>query len=435
MAEAFGALAVISSVITCIEFAGKLMAERIKFTKSSSSVLADNIRLQEFGQENERIASQLDSRRDNSTGQTLEQDVHERARECQHEYQVLNSLYFPNINKRRYDLGDAAPETFQWSLTKSPLPKWLREGSGVFWIHGKAGSGKSTMMKHILGDSKTTTLLSEWANGKRLVVADHFFSMLSSSMQRSYQGLLQTLLYKILANNRSLVPVGCPHRCDPNATRSKSSWSTRELFDCLSAIIGGSDAFYCFFIDGLDEYHPQDEHVKLVERLVEITSKPNAKMCVSSRTWSVFENAFGQKSDQITLESWTRDDIGEYVSSTLLASARTAVQHDFEKHNYAFTQFVEEFLDKADGVFIWAHLITSSMCDRVLAGKDLLDLRRCLDELPGELEQYLRKLVYDRINSTWQNGKKSETATALKLAMVSHLHFNAMMPMNNLPLY
>ena len=520
MAEAFAAIAVVSSVITCIDFAGKLVVETIKFTKSSSDTLPDNKRLSELTQENEQIASQLRSIQGSNTGQALEQDVQERATQCQrectrlldllgslkankqwkkiaaslrsklkqpeleacrariqdlrdqaslallrliqsdqrHEFrslkeciekageqsvstlhqavndiavqirklrvtdvaidQVLNSLEFPDINRRRYDIDHAASETFQWPLRDSPLAKWLSEGSGLFWIRGKVGSGKSTLMKHITEDCKTLELLQRWTNGGRLVVADHFFSILGSSMQKSYQGLLQTLLYKIFVDNRSFIPIGCPDRCNPAAPRSRWSWSIGELFDCLSAIFEKTDAHFCLFIDSLDEYCPQDGYAKLIKQLMDIKSRPNVKMCISSRNWAVFENAFGQSDQQIRLEAWTKEDIRGFVSNRLLTSENTAGHHHFGEQDFAFVQFIEEFLHKADGVFIWARLVCSSMCDRLLAGKDLSDLRRCLDEFPGELEQYLRKLVYDRINSTWLQGQRSETAMALKLATI-----------------
>lgn len=36
------------------------------------------------------------------------------------------------------------------------IAEWLESGSGVYWISGKAGSGKSTLMKHLFWDLEET---------------------------------------------------------------------------------------------------------------------------------------------------------------------------------------------------------------------------------------------------------------------------------------
>ena len=271
-------------------------------------------------------------------------------------------------------------------------------------------------------NSVTLELLQVWTKGKKLIVADHFFWMLGSPMQRSYQGMLQILVHKVFMNDRSLVPICCPDRCYPNAPRAGRLWSTSDLFDCLSAIAEKTDANYCFFIDALDEYHPQGEHVKLVGQLLDLASRSNVKLCVSSRSWTVFECAFGQSDQQIRLEATTRDNIRSFVSSRLLELENASGHYCLGKQKYETERFIEKFLDKADGVFIWAHLVVSSMCDRLLAGANLPELEHCLDEFPAELEEYLHRLVYDRIGSTWRQGQYSETAIALKLATFLQSH-------------
>ncbi|RSL56714.1 hypothetical protein CEP53_006704 [Fusarium sp. AF-6] len=38
---------------------------------------------------------------------------------------------------------------------------WLRSGEGLFWIQGKPGSGKSTLVRYIIDDETTQTLLNQ----------------------------------------------------------------------------------------------------------------------------------------------------------------------------------------------------------------------------------------------------------------------------------
>jgi DNA helicase HerA-like ATPase len=42
--------------------------------------------------------------------------------------------------------------------------------TGIFWIFGKPGSGKSTLMKYLVEDQRTHDLLQKWAGPKKLIV-------------------------------------------------------------------------------------------------------------------------------------------------------------------------------------------------------------------------------------------------------------------------
>jgi ABC-type lipoprotein export system ATPase subunit len=79
----------------------------------------------------------------------------------------------------QWALGESTPTQLSWSN----LSHWLKEGDGVYWINGKAGSGKSTLMKHIVDDPRTCSYLDSWAKisveqntkPKPLFVATYFF--------------------------------------------------------------------------------------------------------------------------------------------------------------------------------------------------------------------------------------------------------------------
>lgn len=70
---------------------------------------------------------------------------------------ILDSLQFPQIQERRHRIHDAHEETYQWVLQPMPYHRqrwdkflaWLSScgaAKRIFWIHGKPGSGKSTLM-------------------------------------------------------------------------------------------------------------------------------------------------------------------------------------------------------------------------------------------------------------------------------------------------
>lgn len=66
---------------------------------------------------------------------------------------LLNSLHFETINTRQEDIVESYGSTFAWifdpseNATKSwdSFVHWLEKENGVYWVNGKAGSGKSTV--------------------------------------------------------------------------------------------------------------------------------------------------------------------------------------------------------------------------------------------------------------------------------------------------
>lgn len=94
------------------------------------------------------------------------------------------------------------------------------------------------------------------------------------------------------------------------------NFPTRRLEQVFSQLIQlTSDDFkLCFFIDGLDESKEEPEEVLCLFK--EIASSPFVKICVSSRPWLVFEEAFGLGSS-LRLQDLTYSDIQLYVREKL----------------------------------------------------------------------------------------------------------------------
>jgi len=53
--------------------------------------------------------------------------------------------------------------------------EWLEYSDSIFWILGKAGLGKLTLIKFIAGDKRTYHSLQIWAGEKRLIMASFYF--------------------------------------------------------------------------------------------------------------------------------------------------------------------------------------------------------------------------------------------------------------------
>jgi hypothetical protein len=125
----------------------------------------------------------------------------------------LKSLAFPDMTTRHESLSPPAAGTYDWILSDEPvspevdpvegelrgkLRHWLTSDEKVFWVSGKAGSGKSSLMSYIESDSRTKEYLQHWSRDCTLVVVNFFFWRPGSELQRSIPGLLRSLLHQLL---------------------------------------------------------------------------------------------------------------------------------------------------------------------------------------------------------------------------------------------
>lgn len=66
--------------------------------------------------------------------------------------ELQSGLKFEEIGLREADIADAQDDTFSWIVQDEGLgfKTWLKSTTGLYWIQGKPGSGKSTLMSMFL---------------------------------------------------------------------------------------------------------------------------------------------------------------------------------------------------------------------------------------------------------------------------------------------
>lgn len=256
---------------------------------------------------------------------------HERSLYCD---KFLASLHFPEIHSRQEEVVEAHQETFQWIFDDSGAAirpwtnfvDWLKNESDTYWISGKAGSGKSTLMNYIRQDERTMEALKAWAGPNDIVCPSFFFWAAGSKLQKTISGLLRSLLYQILEQFRNLIP-GATQSAESVRSSAASvhgfepipTWTERRLIGTLQEITQkiSSTCYVCLFIDGLDEF--EGDHYELIEMIQKLASWPAVKCCVSSRAEWPFLKAF-ESSSMLRLQDLTRSDIERFVSAKLEAN-------------------------------------------------------------------------------------------------------------------
>lgn len=207
--------------------------------------------------------------------------------------QFIDMFWYDSMFDREAGVAEAHPDTLKW-IFKDPcgeihtwdnFREWLESEDQLYWITGKMGSGKSTLMKyiseelHISGEfpgnleadkkRRCTPYLLRWAEGQPLFIATFYFwagSNETKKLQTSVEGLYRTLLTQILEAYPEAAPRVSPRRWENISLFNTDSkpLGTTELKTMLTKAIEyvSSRARVCLFIDGLDEFEGENEDLK-----------------------------------------------------------------------------------------------------------------------------------------------------------------------------
>jgi len=314
---------------------------------------------------------------------------------------ILRSLLYPKIEFRRETIVQAHAKTFQWIFQDpkarnkpwSNFTSWLRYQNDIYWVNGKAASGKSTLMKYLGTHPDVKKHLAGWAEESPFVCAHFFFWNLGTTLQKSQAGLLRSLLHQALSQHAHIIPKVMPELWKAMSRRTDSfvrelpeswySWSVLELQYVLEGLfkMTANSIKFCFFIDGLDEY--DGDHLEIISLLRQIPSNSNVKLCISSRPLLVFEQVFAE-CPRLCLQDLTVDDIQLYVQDKLNEhKAMSKLQH---KEPNLTRLLIKKIVDMSSGVFLWVTIATRSLLKGLTNLDGIADLQKRLRELPPELD-------------------------------------------------
>jgi len=341
----------------------------------------------------------------------------------ENQQKILDALWHHTITERVDSLKDAHGKTFRWVLNPprqddewDDLSAWLRFGSGIYWLSGKAGSGKSTLMKYLLHHDLAHKLLEKWAGDDSLSVCSFFFWALGTSQQQSQQGLMRMLLYQVLDADSSLILKLLPNSWrqlqsnEPDKWNGLSSIELKEAFQKLATVQLAKRKFF-FIIDGLDEYAGSSaDGVDFIQGLVR---NSNIKVLLSSRPIPDCVQAFSSN-PKLRLQDLTREDIAAYVDDVI--GSHQYMQNFATSETIQFEELRSDICRKASGVFLWVILACRSLCDGFAAYDSISELQSRVDELPPELEDLFQHML-DNIEPRY----KSHATKLLRICQQSKL--------------
>lgn len=346
---------------------------------------------------------------------------------------LLQSLKFPGLNERRNQVLDAYEKTFQWIFTGDdgpseenlmgsdsedsnrevsdledvdlgdpskvswdPFSNWLSSTADFYWISGKPGSGKTTLVKYVLRHPKTAAYLDIWS--PRALIISHFFWRPGNKMQQSIKGMLCSLLYQLLENSVAATAHVFQHiqRQSLGSKDAHTDWSVQELRSIVLQTLSLYEHPVCIFIDGLDEVYPKDGALKLLELVDQFSRCRNTKLCLSSRPEPLLQRHLSSY-PHLRLQDLTKTDLYRYARDHIKLSARIddeATSNSSRGPNVPWDP-MESIVNKAEGVFLWLVLAVTSINKGFMYGDTSTIIRQRIDNLPGDLTK-LYKDMWDR---------------------------------------
>ncbi|OAK95310.1 hypothetical protein IQ06DRAFT_258278, partial [Phaeosphaeriaceae sp. SRC1lsM3a] len=295
---------------------------------------------------------------------------------------LLNSLRFDQVDARKMIIKTAHSKTCTWILENAEYLHWLdknkvRDHHGFFWIKGKPGTGKSTLMKFALDQADQAT--------SEKVVISFFFNARGATLEKSTVGTYRSLLFQLFDR---FPTVHCAFDClnlPKSGITTEIDWTVEMLENVLEkAIMLLKHYSVVCYIDALDECKDEQvrDMVKFFEHIGERTLSTGIdfRICFSSR---YYPHITVRHAVNLMLEGQQghSQDITNYIT-TELNIGRSAIAKEIRK----------ELQSKASGVFMWVVLVVKILNKEYDRGR-IHVLRRKLREIPEDLHDLFRDIL------------------------------------------
>jgi len=282
-------------------------------------------------------------------------------------------------------------ENCSWILEDQAFAEWLdpRNSKPVFWISGKPGSGKSTLMRYLaesLQQGSDITPLPAFTS-------TFFYSWSSSDRRDILNGLLRTILLQLIRQASQNSPGLSTNFLAEVERAMPPNWSNQTdiLADHLDLLL--RDVTRCqpvyILIDALDELDPRDAN-RILDFIRPVANQSRASqvkvLVTSRRDDSLHEHEF-----HMCMDKANHTGISRYLNDQLEG---LSLEHKY--HQYTEKLVGGEILRKAQGVFLWVVLVVQELRHVSEAGEDVL---RVLDTLSSDLESLYERLLRRTVRS------------------------------------
>ena len=262
-----------------------------------------------------------------------------------------------------------------------------RTRRSFLWIKGKAGSGKSTLMKTIIAQIR--------ALPSGPVVISFFFDARGNLLERSPLGLFRTLIKELISERPHLLEQLLP-LYEKLVETGQVEWRMHDLHKFFEQAIEDQKLGPMYvFIDALDECEEEDidqrtsrDHdtnartlVRFFESLMISSKEPENPLllCLSSRHYPHISVRKDVNLFEVSMEDENDEDIRKFVESTLVSSS---LDTDLVQDN-----LLNMIAQRSRGVFLWSVLVIQALLRARDQGRPRSQWSAILEEIPDTLNE------------------------------------------------
>ena len=291
---------------------------------------------------------------------------------------------------------------------------WADDRDCIFWLHGLAGTGKSTIAR---------TVARKYYNEKRLG-ASFFFSRGGGDVDHA--GKFVTSIAWQLASN---IPSLDQHICNALAERRDiASQSLRDQWHQLilipmSKLDGNvSRSSYVLVIDALDECDDDKHILTIIDLLTEARSLKMVRLRVflTSRGEVAIRKRFTRMSEteyqDFALHNISSPIVDHDISKFLGCSLKLIAQEKSLDIGWPGEEVIRQLIQNAGGLFIWAATACRFVEEGLFADKrvqDLLEGNTFANAPEEHPEAHLNKLYTTVLKKSVRPGYSGEEKNAL----------------------
>jgi ankyrin repeat protein len=275
--------------------------------------------------------------------------------------------------------------TCNWMFQKPEYLAWAAENntntvnaSGILWICGPAGYGKTVLCAKIVERFQAT---------HGFLVA-YFFSSphAASASEGDMNFIIRSWMMQIAKADSGVLNL-------LRDSSERSSFGNRalesEIWSAFETVLIQKNRI-ALFLDGLDEYPRTDNaRINFLKRLKSVTAGTATKILITSREETDIKAELSPQSPQISAQFLrrcriTKEDVGE----DLRLYSRSVVNNKLPKKEESLrVKLADQLAERSEGMFLWIHLQQPQLRDT----KSRKNLERIVEKMPLGLSETYRK--------------------------------------------
>jgi ankyrin repeat protein len=232
------------------------------------------------------------------------------------------------------------------------------------------------------------------------LLVEHFFNARGSGLEKTFLGLLQSLIYQLLSEVPEFYNAFVLIYRRKDMFPGQWNWRQSELKNFLQSQLKRTKLKLIILVDALDECSLNEiaSVVTFLESLSldAVDAGTNLRICLSSRP---YPNVSMAKNLEFTLDGNAEhnEDIEKYVRVKL------------KTKNPGITTGI---LQKANGVFLWVVLVVEILNGAVDDGRPE-EMQKTLVDIPSDLDNFFERVIFDN------SEKNPETLLMFQLVLFS----------------